>query len=58
MLISSTIDKILMKCDVFDGSIQIGSRHPILFSFVFDKKPGFKVFCKPETIHYKKINLF
>ena len=55
ILILSTIDKIHMKCDVFDGSIQIGSRHPILFSFLFDKKPGFKVFCEPETIHYKKI---
>ena len=20
------------------------------------KKPGYKVFCEPETIHYKKIN--
>ena len=27
-----------------------------MFSFVLDKKPGYKVFCEPETIHYKKIN--
>ena len=45
-----------MKCDVVDGSIQSGLRHPILFSFVLDKKPGYKVFCEPETIHHKKIN--
>ena len=45
-----------MKCDVFDGSIQNGLRQPILFIFVLDKKPGYKVFCEPETIHYKKMN--
>ena len=28
----------------------------MLFSFVLDKKPGFKVFCEPETIQYKKVN--
>ena len=31
-------------------------RQPILFSFVLDKPAGYKVFCEPETIHYKKIN--
>ena len=45
-----------MKCDCIDGSIQDGIRQPILFSFIFDKPAGYKVFCKPETIHYKKIN--
>ena len=49
----SSRSKIHSKCDVFDGSIQNGLRHPILFSFVLDEKPGFKVFCEPETIHYK-----
>ena len=43
-----------LKCDVIDGSIQNGLRQPILFSFVLDIKPGYKVFCEPETIHYKK----
>ena len=45
-----------MKYDGFDGSIQNGLRHPILFSFVLDRKPGYKDFCEPETIHYRKIN--
>ena len=40
----------------FDGSIQVGLRKPTLFSFVFDKKPGYKVFCQTKTVHYKKIN--
>ena len=52
----NTIDKIYLKCDCIDGSIQDGVRQPILFSFVLDKKPSYKVFCEPETIHYKKIN--
>ena len=29
---------------------------PVLFGLVLDKKPGCKVFCEPDTIHYKKIN--
>ena len=45
-----------MKCDVINGSIVNGYRQPILYSFVLDKKPGYKVFSEPETIHYKKIN--
>ena len=53
--LSSTI-KIHLKCDCIDGSIQDGVRQPILFSFVLDKPSGYKVFCEPETIHYKKIN--
>ena len=45
-----------MKCDCIDGSIQDGLRQPILFSFKLDKPSGYKVFCEPETIHFKKIN--
>ena len=51
----NTIDKIHLKCDCIDGSFQDGLREPILFSFVLDKPSGYKVFCEPETIHYKKI---
>ena len=47
---------IRLKADVIDGSVVNGSRQPILYSFVLDKKPGYKVFSEPETIHYKKIN--
>ena len=53
--LSSTI-KIHLNCDCIDGSVVNGIRHPILFSFVLDKKPGYKVFSEPGTIHYKKIN--
>ena len=54
----NTIDKLHLKCDFIDGIIQDGVRQPILFSFVLDKPSGYKVFCEPETIHYKKINKF
>ena len=53
--LGSTI-KIHLKCDVIDGSVVLGIRQPILFSFVLDKLPGYKVFSEPETIQYKKIN--
>ena len=52
----NTIKKIHLKCDCIDGSIQDGMGQPILFSFVLDKPSGYKVFCEPETIHFKKIN--
>ena len=52
----NTINKIHLKCDCIYGSIQDGLRQQILFSFVLDKPSGYKVFCQPETIHYKKIN--
>ena len=49
-------NKIHLKCDVINGSIVDGFKQPILYSFVSDKLPGYKVFSEPETIHYKKIN--
>ena len=49
-------NKIHLKCDVIDGSVVNGLRQPILYSFLLDKKPGYKVFSETETIHYKKIN--
>ena len=52
----NTTDKIHLKCDCYDGSIQDGVRQPILFSFVLDKPSGYKMFFQPETIHYKKTN--
>ena len=45
-----------MKCDCIDSSIQNGVRQQIPFSFILDKPSGYKVFCEPETINYKKIN--
>ena len=49
-------NKIHLKCDCVDGRVVNGLRQPILYSFVLDKLPGYKVFSEPETIHYKKIN--
>ena len=50
------VNKVHRKCDIIDGSGLNGVRQAILFRFILDKKPGFKVFCEPETLHYKKIN--
>ena len=52
----SSTNKIHLKCDVIDGSIQDGIRQPIPFILVLDKPGGYKIFCEPETIHYKKTN--
>ena len=56
VVILSTTNKIHLKCDCIDGSVVDGVRRPILYKFVLDKPSGYKVFCEPETIHYKKIN--
>ena len=42
-LFLSTIGKIQLKTIVNDGSIVIGVRQPILYSFVLDKPSGYKV---------------
>ena len=47
-------NKIHIKSDCIQGSIQDGLRQPTLFSFNLDKPSGYKVFCESETIHYKK----
>ena len=52
----SNTNKIHLKCECINGSIQNGLRQPILFSFVLNKPAGYKILCEPETIHYKKIN--
>ena len=51
------INKIQLKRDCFVGSVLNGVRQPILYNFVLDKPPGYKMFCDPETIQYKKINV-
>ena len=51
----STIDKIHFKCVVIAGSTVNGIQSSLLLSFVLDKPAGYKVFCEPETIQYKKI---
>ena len=44
-----------MRCDVIDGFLLSGLRQPMLFNFL-DKPKGYKMFLKPETNQYKKIN--
>ena len=51
----SSTNKKHLKCDVFVGSVINGLRQPILYSFVLDKPAGYKEFCEPETILYKKV---
>ena len=48
--------KIYFKWDVIDGSVLNGVKQSIIYSFVLDEPPGYKVFCEPETIYYKKID--
>ena len=50
----SSTNKIHLKANVIDGSVVDGVRQPLLYSFVLDKPSGYKLFCEPETIHYKK----
>ena len=50
------MNKIHLICDSIDGSVINGVRQPIFYSFVLDKKPGYKIFSKPDKIHYKKIS--
>ena len=38
----NTTNKIHLKCDFIDGSIQNGLRQPILYNFVLDKPSGYK----------------
>ena len=52
----SSTNKSHLNCNVIDGSVVEGVRQPILYSFVLDKPSGYKVFCEPETKHYKKLN--
>ena len=50
------MDKINLKCDVIDGPVLNGVRESLLYSFVLDNFPSYKVFSEPERIHFKKTN--
>ena len=45
-----------MKGDCINGTVLNGCRLPFFYSFLLDKPAGYKVYCEPETKHYKKIN--
>ena len=51
---TNTIDKIRLNCDCVVEFVVKAVREPILFSFDLDEPPGYKIFCEPETPHYKK----
>ena len=52
----TSIEKVQLNCNCFDGSIVNGIREPILLSFALSSPPG-HIFCnKPKVILFKKIN--
>ena len=49
--LSNTNKIIHLKCDVIDDSVVCVLKQPILYSFVLDNLPGYKVFCQPKSLH-------
>ena len=47
-------NKIHLKCDCIDGSVVDGVRQSIFYSFVLDKKPGYKYFPNQKQYTTKK----
>ena len=45
-----------MNCDCTNGSFVNGIQQPVLYSFVLDRLPGYKIFSEPKTFHYKKLS--
>ena len=43
-----------LKSDVINGTVVNGLEQPFFYSFVLDTPAGYKVFCQPQTSHYKK----
>ena len=59
ILFLSTRYKNHLKRDAFDGSVVNVSIQTLMFCFVLDKPPRYRVFCVPEAKHYiKQTNLF
>ena len=48
-------NRIQLKCDFIDGSIENRIKQPILYSFALDKPPGQKIIKRPRTKFEKKI---
>ena len=55
-IINTGIDKILLKCDCFNGSTVDGNREAILYSFALSFPPGHKIFEEPREFFLKTIN--
>ena len=50
----TSIDKVHLKCDCLDGSINNGVREQILYSFNLSSPAGYKIINNPTTVLYKK----
>ena len=50
----NTINEIYLKDDVINGSVVNGIRERMLFNFILNIPPGYKVSCESETKHFKK----
>ena len=50
------IDKIHLKCDCIQGSIENGIREPILYSFALSSPPGQKMYKEPRVKLFKRMN--
>ena len=55
-VMTTTTDKVHLKCDCLVGSIVNGIREQILFSFNLSAPPGYKIIQEPTTVLYKLIN--
>ena len=53
----TSIDKVHLKCDCFDGSIVKGIREPILYSFALDQPLGYKIDKEPKVKLFKILNM-
>ena len=49
-------DKIYLKSDCINGSIVNGIRHPILYSFALNKRPGHNIYSEQRIEVFKKLN--
>ena len=52
----SAKNKIVLKCDVIDGSLVNGLRGPILYRPTSNIAPMWKLFNQLERVFYKKVN--
>ena len=54
--ITTSVDKVHLKCNCIQGSFVNGVGEPTLYSFALDKPPGHKIYKEPKVKIFKKIN--
>ena len=52
---STSIDKVILKCDCIQGSIVNGVREPLFYSFALVQPPFQKILEEPQIKHLKKV---